>query len=135
VRRVFVDTVAWIALLNSRDELHSPARRVMTILRQQKAALVTTEFILLEVADALSSPPLRAKTVVFLDALRQRSTLLILPANSALMAEGWTLYRQRPDKEWGLTDCISFAVMTQEGIAEAFTSDHHFGQAGFVKLL
>ncbi len=49
--------------------------------------------------------------------------------------EGWMLYSQRPDKDWGLTDCISFAVMTQEGITQAFTSDRHFEQAGFTKLL
>lgn len=42
---------------------------------------------------------------------------------------------KRPDKDWGLTDCISFAVMTQEGITQALTSDRHFEQAGFTKLL
>jgi len=51
------------------------------------------------------------------------------------MASGWTLYQQRPDKEWGLTDCISFVVMQEQGISEAFTSDHHFTQAGFTILL
>ncbi|WP_334929515.1 hypothetical protein [Nostoc sp.] len=45
------------------------------------------------------------------------------------------LYSQRPDKDWELTDCISFAVMTQEGITQAFKSDRHFQQAGFTKLL
>ena len=48
---------------------------------------------------------------------------------------GWQLYSQRLDKEWGLTDCISFAAMTRENIVTAFTSDHHFEQAGFAKLM
>jgi predicted nucleic acid-binding protein len=61
--------------------------------------------------------------------------LQIISVSQALFTAGWQLYSQRPDKEWGFTDCTSFVVMTQEPIAIAFTSDHHFQQAGFVKLL
>jgi hypothetical protein len=46
---------------------------------------------------------------------------------------GWL--RDRPDKDWSLTDCISFVVMEDENIKEALTADHHFEQAGFVALL
>ena len=45
------------------------------------------------------------------------------------------LYRHRKDKDWSLTDCISFAAMTDEGLTEALTADRHFEQAGFVALL
>ena len=44
---------------------------------------------------------------------------------------GLALYRARPDKAWSLIDCISFMVMTERGITEALTGDHHFEQAGF----
>lgn len=133
--KVFVDTAAWIALLNTSDALHQPAKQVMNQLQQQKAFLVTTEFVLLEVADALSAPAIRTKTIAFINGLRQLNILQILPISQALFANGWQLYSQRPDKEWGLTDCTSFVVMTQEQITIAFTSDHHFQQAGFIKLL
>jgi len=133
--KIFVDTAAWIALLNTSDALHQPAKQVMNQLQQQKAFLVTTEFVLLEVADALSAPAIRTKTVAFINGLRQLNILQIIPVSQALFAAGWQLYSQRPDKEWGLTDCTSFVVMMQEQIALAFTSDHHFQQAGFVKLL
>lgn len=133
--KVFVDTVAWIALLNVSDALHAQARQIMSTLRQQRARLVTTEFVLLEVADALSAPAIRARTVTFINGLRQLTVLQIVPASPTLLAEGWTLYSQRLDKEWGLTDCTSFVVMTQEQITQAFTSDHHFEQVGLVKLL
>jgi uncharacterized protein len=135
VHKVFVDTVAWLALLNVSDGLHTRARQVMRDLRQQNAQLMTTEFVLLEMADALSGPSLRGHTVTFINGLRRLAVLHIFPATSGLLADGWTLYSQRPDKEWGLTDCTSFVVMTQEHITQAFTSDHHFEQAGFVKLL
>ncbi|MCZ7570442.1 MAG: hypothetical protein M5U01_17895 [Ardenticatenaceae bacterium] len=96
---------------------------------------MTTEFILLEVADALSAPQFRSQTVAFLDGLRQLPILEIIPVTQDLFAHGWALYSQRLDKEWGLTDCTSFAVMTRMQIGPAFTSDHHFEQAGFTRLL
>jgi len=48
---------------------------------------------------------------------------------------GLELYARRPDKSWSLTDCISFVVMTDRGLTEALTGDHHFEQAGFRALL
>ena len=52
-----------------------------------------------------------------------------------LYAQALELYRQRPDKEWGLTDCFSFIVMQARRIAEALTTDEHFQQSGFQALL
>jgi uncharacterized protein len=135
MEKIFLDTVAWIALLNSNDRLHKQAWRMMETLRQQKTQLITTEFVLLEVADALSAPAIRAQTVAFIEGLRHLPILQIIPAKQAVLDNGWDLYRRRPDKDWGLTDCTSFVVMTQEKITQAFTSDHHFEQAGFINLL
>jgi len=60
---------------------------------------------------------------------------LVVPASTELVKAGLDHYRRRPDKDWSLTDCISFVVMQREGITEALTADHHFEQAGFVALL
>jgi predicted nucleic acid-binding protein len=135
VPTVFVDTVAWIALLNRSDALRPRTLEVMATLQQQKAHLVTTELVLLEVADALSAPRFRSQVVAFIDGLRQSGVTQIIPGGQDLLEEGWELYGQRPDKEWGLTDCTSFVVMEQQQITQAVTSDQHFEQAGFVKLL
>lgn len=132
---VLVDTAAWIALVNTRDELHGRAEQTMAELRSRKAALVTTEFVLLEVANALSTLAWRGKAIRLIDGFRLLPDLHIIPADSSLMAEGWLLYCSRPDKEWSLTDCTSMVVMQKERIEQVFTSDHHFEQAGFVDLL
>ena len=132
---VFVDTVAWIALLNVSDVLHAQALEIMDSLRRKRTRFVTTEFVLLAVADALSAPSIRTQTVGFIEGLRRLSVLRIVPLNQELLTEGWSLYAQRTDKDWGLTDCISFVVMNQEPLSQAFTSDHHFEQAGFINLL
>ena len=47
----------------------------------------------------------------------------------------WTLYKSRLDKAWSLVDCSSFVVMQQLGIQKALTTDQHFEQAGFIRLL
>ncbi|HET6574633.1 MAG TPA: hypothetical protein VFG68_13580 [Fimbriiglobus sp.] len=59
----------------------------------------------------------------------------IVPASDDLFTAGLDLYGRRPDKQWSLTDCVSFVVMGREGIAEALTGDHDFEQAGFTARL
>ncbi len=133
--KTFVDTAAWIGLVDEDDDLHEKARTISKDLTQRAIVRVTTEFVLLEVADAFCSPPMRAVAVQFINDLRRARNLEILPASTELFAAGWRLYSQRPDKAWSLTDCISFTVMQEQGIREAFTSDRHFEQAGFEKLI
>lgn len=133
--KIFIDTAAWIALLNNRDALHEKARLLMNDLMKQKHPLITTEFVLMEVADAISSPTVRSKTIDFIDNLLSLPILLIIPASQDLWKAGWQLYKQHSDKERGLTDCTSFIVMKQENIKISFTADHHFEQAGFIKLM
>ncbi len=135
---VFVDTAGWLALLNPKDGMHSQAVAARGELQRRRMRLRTTEFVLIEVADAFAEPPLRAVVVEFYHGLRQANTPLtleIVPVSEDLLARGWMLYGQRLDKGWGLTDCISMVVMQEQGITEAFTSDHHFTQAGFTILL
>lgn len=133
--KVFVDTAAWIAVADADDELHDRAEQVLNELLTQRVQLVTTELVLLEVADALAAPYVRPRTINFINRLRQAPILKIIPVDQALLDVAWILYSQRLDKGWGLTDCTSFVVMTRERLTQAFTSDRHFEQAGFVKLL
>lgn len=132
---VFVDSAAWIALIDRSDRLHGQARQTLRGLRQRITRLVTTEFVFLEVADALSAPAFRTQAAAFVDELRRLPLLYIVSISKVLFNAGWNLYTRRPNKEWGITDCISFTVMTEQQISVAFTSDHHFEQAGFTRLL
>jgi predicted nucleic acid-binding protein len=133
--RTFVDTVAWIALINSRDSLHDKATHILEKLRREKTELVTSEFVLLEFANALSSPEFRGRASAFVLGLQASPDVTIFECSSKLFSRGFELYSSRPDKEWSLVDCISFEIMTEQGIADGFTEDRHFEQAGFTRLL
>ena len=108
----------------------------MAFSRDYTGRLVTSAFVLLEFADGCDTLPHRRAIVrQAIDELRNNSNVVIHPCTDELFQEGWSLYEQRPDKEWSLTDCISFVVMQSQRITEALTGDRHFEQAGFSALL
>ncbi len=130
--RVFADTFYFLALLNPKDAAHV---RVVEAARSLQGELLTTAWVLTEFADAMSSPENRLEFVATLDDLRHSPQVRIVPPNVEHFDAGIELYRHRQDKDWSLTDCISFVVMREEGITDALTGDKHFEQAGFKALL
>ena len=128
MNKVFADTYYYLALLVARDETH---RAAVELTRQLRGQIVTTGWVLMEFANAVSKSRRRHYFPSLWDDLKQNPQMLIIPSNEALFDEGIELYRSRPDKDWSLTDCISFLVMEREGITEALTGDHHFEQAGY----
>jgi predicted nucleic acid-binding protein len=125
---VFTDTFALIAWLNPRDDAHAI---VAAYLDGFTGRLVTTEWVLMEVADALSAPEARTTAAAFLQAVRADPLFDVVGYVPAVYQAGFDLFAARPDKAWSLTDCISFGVMTERGLSDALTADHHFEQAGF----
>jgi len=73
--------------------------------------------------------------VALLAAIESDPRVEIVPLAEELCARSGELFRRHSDKEWGLTDCVSFVVMRDKGISEALSTDHHFEQAGFRPLL
>ena len=124
----FADTFALIAWLNPRDRDHA---LVMEYLEAFTGRLVTTEWVLMELADALSAPDARLTVIAFLNAVRVDPQFDVVGYLPAVYETGFDLFAARADKAWSLTDCISFGVMNERGLSEALTADHHFEQAGF----
>ena len=129
--KVFADTFYFLALLNKNDEAHARALQYSAQIEQ----LVTTEWVLTELADGLASSRHRSMFTQTRQELLADADVQVIPLDMQLHEEGIRLYASRADKEWSLTDCTSFVVMQREGVAEALTGDHHFEQAGFVALL
>ncbi len=132
---VFLDAAYAIALSVPKDNYHKRAVLLADQLEASKTRLVTTRAVMLEIGNALSKQRYRHAAVELLHSLEADPNVTIVPLSEDLYARAFHLYRERPDKEWGLTDCISFIAMQSRKITEALTTDEHFQQAGFRALL
>jgi predicted nucleic acid-binding protein len=132
---VFADADYWIALLNPREKLQSKAREVSS--RLGSVRIITTEMVLTEVLNGFSNrgEQLRKGAADLVGRLRQNPNITIMPQTSIQFEEARSLYAERGDQAWSLTDCASFQAMQNQKITEALTYDKHFVQAGFKALL
>ena len=132
MKPVFADTFFFLAILNRADPTHE---RAVGLSRQIRSVRVTTDWVITELADGLAKVEQRERFMDLYRHIQLSPAIRVVPASRALLEEGISLYSSRPDKDWSLTDCISFVVMRDEGIIHALTGDHHFEQAGFKALL
>jgi predicted nucleic acid-binding protein len=130
---VFADSSFYVALIVARDSNHAKAK---AIAQSWSGAAVTTEYVLVEVANHLGrTAQQRGRFGQLLADIESDPSTEVIESTHSLWQRGINLYLQRPDKTWSLTDCTSFVVMQERGLTEALTADHHFDQAGFKALL
>lgn len=132
-RRLFLDTAFVQAWFNRNDQHHQRAVRWAPTL-DAAAEVWTTEAVLVEIGNALSRTN-RAAAVDFINGAYSTANVRVVQVDTTLLREALKLYENRADKEWGLTDCISFVVMNAQRLTEALSPDHHFTQAGFEALM
>ncbi len=139
MRSVFVDTVGWGSIVDRNQPYHQPAANLYRHLQElnQNDVLVTTNYVLAELVSLLISP-LRfphQHIVEYMTSLNASHLLETVYIDRDLHERALSLFAARPDKFWSLVDCTSFIVMQDRKITAALTTDHHFEQAGFVRLL
>lgn len=132
---IFLDTSGLIAVVNVDDTWHAPVMALWADLIARQVPLVTTSLVLIEIGDGLSRVGERQFAIQLYQRLQRFAGVEIMDVTTDLENRGWKLFQDRPDKDWGMTDCISFVAMSDRAIRDAFTLDHHFEQAGFVRLL
>ena len=132
---VFLDTSGLLALINDDDHWHLPAEEVWRELVKTQRKLITTTLVLIECGDGLSRIHHRHAAVQLRETLQAMRNVTVLQSDRELEDRAWTLFQDRTDKDWGMTDCVSMTVMWDEAITEVFGLDHHFQQAGFQLLL
>ena len=135
MKRLFADTVYWIALTNSFDQYHAKAVEVSSALGNCR--LFTTEAVLTEFLNALADTGhrIRAAAVEMVEAIRSNSQVTVIPQSRRAFSRSLVFYKARPDKGYSLTDCNSMLLMRERRLSEALTTDRHFEQEGFVALL
>jgi hypothetical protein len=132
MKTVFADTFYFVALLFINDQHHAQA---VQSTRRLKARYLTTDWVLTEVADALSGVRARQRVAPLIRRLHDSPGWEIIPFSRDQFNAAIEFYSRHQDKEWTLTDCTSFLIMQEHGITEALTGDRHFEQAGFTALL
>lgn len=137
MREIFADTSGWASFFVAGERYHAQAREQMRQWRSNNDRLITTNYVLLELV-ALMTSPLRVpriQQITIVETIQAASWVELVHVDSTLDTQTLTLFKQRRDKMWSLVDCSSFVVMNHRGITDAFTTDHHFEQAGFIRTL
>lgn len=137
MRRVFVDTGAWVAVCVQRDNLHIQARQTFLRLVDARVRLLTSDFVVDETLTRLRYGSGHRAAMGFLHVLDQgiaARTASLVRVTEQQFQTGRDIFERHIDQKFSFTDCTSFAVARAEKVTEVFTYDHHFAVMGFVML-
>jgi predicted nucleic acid-binding protein len=137
MNEIFADTSGWAEFFVQTEQFHLDAKYLMQQWHTTGTQVITTNYVLLELIALLTSPlriP-RNQQIQVIETIKAASWVSIIHIDFSIHEEAWKLLTKRQDKTWSLVDCSSFIIMQQRHILEALTTDHHFEQAGFIRLL
>ncbi len=129
---MLMDTSGWLCLNDKRDYRHAESARCYRNARLR----LTTNYILAEyVALAHSRGFPRQRALEFSEVVLTDPDAQVVWVDADLHRQAVELLRNRQDKTYSLCDAVSFVLMRERGISEALTTDRHFEQEGFTRLL
>lgn len=132
--RLLVDTWAWLALHNPRDNFHKVAITAYNEFLDQEYLFVTTNFILAESYTNLrrwGSPKLSIRFGRLLQQAASTDALEIVRVTAEDEVAAWSMFEKYDElTDLSFIDCTTFAVMRRLGLSEAFTGDKHFSLMG-----
>lgn len=134
---LFVDTSGWMAFFFADETYHTLAEREMQDATSQTGITIyTTDHVIAEFVGLMIGHRVpRQRIFQVVEEILLPPGVLKLYTDASLFLDAWTFLRNRPDKDWSLADAISILQMQRLGITEALTNDHHFEQAGLIRLL
>ena len=132
---VFMDSAGFLALWDAGDEHHAAALKLQADLARKRRRFLTSEYVVDETVTLLAIRHSHAAAVDFLDTIERSEVIGLEWIGPDRFHAAGALFRKHSDKEWSFTDCLSFVVMRELRIRDAFTTDLHFRQAGLVPLL
>jgi len=132
-----MDTSGWANYLVKTEPFHTETSKLLQQCFIDNIELVTSNYILAELIALLYSPlrVTKPQQIKILEAIKTASWVNVIHIHRAAEQQAYQLWKSRADKNWSLVDCSSFVLMQDKKITEAITSDHHFEQAGFIRLL
>ena len=135
MRRVFADTLYWIAIVKPGDSYAAAAEETREAVRP--CIIVTTDEVLSEFLNAFNrgGPTLRAKAAETVRKILDNPNMKVVVQSRESFLNALDRFSKRPDKEYSLTDCSSMNAMDAEKIKDVLTNDHHFEQEGYNVLI
>jgi uncharacterized protein len=130
LRRVFVDTGAFVALRNRSEREHEAAREALSALVSERTSLFTSNYVFAETYTALLIRVGRDEAIEWGTRFRVGEAIELVRVEETLEDDAWSILKSHSDKRWSYVDATSFALMEREGTAEAFAFDRHFTQRG-----
>ncbi|WP_211299200.1 type II toxin-antitoxin system VapC family toxin [Methylovulum psychrotolerans] len=134
---LFMDTSGWANYLIKTEPFHVQTSQLLQQCFMNKAGLVTSNYVLAELIALLYSPLriTKPQQIKIMETIKAAFWVKVIHIDQVKEQQAYQLWKSRPDKKWSLVDCSSFVLMQDERITAAITSDHHFEQAGFIRLL
>jgi len=134
---LFVDTSGWASLFVNTQPYYPQAEQYFRLAVQQQKIIYTTNYVITELVALLNVARAQFASRIFeiVDAIKTVAYVEVIHIDDGTDALAWKLCKSRVDKAWSLVDCTSFVVMKHVGAQEALTTDRHFEQAGFIRLL
>ena len=131
MKTIFIDTSYLLALEMKSDKNHKAVNTHWKTYRKTCPLLTTTSYVFDELVTFLNNSGRHDKAVEIGEMLLSSHTFHFVHVDDDLFKLGWDRFKNRPDKSFSLTDCISFITMEVLNIQAALTFDEHFLQAGF----
>jgi predicted nucleic acid-binding protein len=129
---MLLDTSGLLCLHHAQSDLHTLAvERFEHAVRRVTHNYVLAEFVALVHARKIP----RRQALCYIVELADNPVVEVFWVTAAMHRAGLDLLKRRPDKSYSLCDAVSFLVMEDLGITDALTTDRHFEQEGYVRLL
>ena len=128
----FVDTSAFYALTDSKDQNHVAARRQLRAFLRERRALVTSTYVLDELFTLVRMRLGHRIAVKLGEELSKSRWCEVFEVSQETRLAAWQLFVRYDDQTFSFTDCTSFALMRTLELDIAFTFDRKdFRAAGF----
>jgi len=131
---IFVDTSAWIALVDKDDSHHKEAASSYPSLLKNHRNLITSNFVIAETYIIILNELGHKLAIDFLEKLKASPRILKIYSNEDIEAEAEPILVKYSDQDFSYTDAVSFVIMKRQKIRKTFSFDKHFVIAGFVNI-
>jgi uncharacterized protein len=129
--KIFVDTGAWIALADEKDQYHDIAKKLYTSIHEKNIPLFITDYIFDETVTWLHYKIGHNVACHWGNKILNSRMVKITKVSDDHINKAWELFQKYHDQKFSFTDCVSFVVMNLLGIDTVFAYDSHFSTMGF----